>query len=372
MFVLCKQCYTKIFNIIHLCNLAPLYKFTSFAIWLIERKNIHLFKMTLNITIYTKGKDIPDLPGNDIFHSKKLFLIYEATPKHIPYMIVVTDENQEIISYMMATVNKHNLLIPPFFINRCIVYGKGVYPHSKYVKEYLFGQMLHVFTQKVQKNAFVMEFKNLGNALCGYKYFRENNYFPVNWLRVINSLHSQESVNERISPSRVRQITQRLKNGATIEEITSSEEIQELAKLLHKVYATHVRKHFPNVVFFNHMEKYLIKDGEAKIFAVKYKGKIIGGSACIYSNDNAYLWFSGGMRKSYALQYPGVLAVWAALKDAYESGYKHLEFVDVGLPFKKHGYRDFVLRFGGKQSSTRRWFRFRWNWLNKFFIKIYV
>ena len=37
----------------------------------------------------------------------------------------------------------------------------------------------------------------------------------------------------------------------------------------------------------------------------------------------------------------------------------------------KHGYREFVLRFGGKQSSTRRWFLFRWEWLNKLLNKIY-
>lgn len=328
--------------------------------------------MTLNINIYTKGGDIPDLPGNDIFHSKKLFLIYEATPKHKPYMVIATDENQEVVSYMMATVRKNRLLLPPFHINRCVIFGKGVYPNSKYVKEYLFGQMLQHFTKRARKDAFVIEFRDLGNALWGYKYFRENNYFPVNWLRVRNSLHSQASVNDRISPSRIRQIKKGLKNGATIEQITNPEDIKELAKLLHKIYATHIRKHFPNIVFFNHFEKYLIKDGEAKIFAVKYKDKIIGGSACIYSNGNAYLWFSGGMRKTHAPQYPGVLAVWAALKDAYENGYNHLEFVDVGLPFKKHGYRDFVLRFGGKQSSTRRWFRFRWQWLNKLCTKIYV
>ena len=50
----------------------------------------------------------------------------------------------------------------------------------------------------------------------------------------------------------------------------------------------------------------------------------------------------------------------------------YLEFMDVGLPFRRHGYRDFVLRFGGKQSSTRRWFRVSWPWLNKLMVKFYV
>ncbi len=132
-----------------------------------------------------------------------------------------------------------------------------------------------------------------------------------------------------------------------------------------------IRRHFPSRVFFLRMEEEMMKGEQSKIFIVTYKDKIIGGSACIYSEDNAYLWFSGGMRKTYALQYPGILAVWYALFDAKQRGYRHLEFMDVGLPFRKHGYREFVLRFGGKQSSTRRWFRFRWEWLNKLLNKIY-
>lgn len=127
----------------------------------------------------------------------------------------------------------------------------------------------------------------------------------------------------------------------------------------------------PSIKFFQHLENQLTKGQQSKIFIVIYKEKIIGGSACIYSDDSAYLWFSGGMRKTYALQYPGILAVWKALDDAKQRGYRHLEFMDVGLPFRKHGYREFVLRFGGKQSSTRRWFRFRWNWLNRVLIKMY-
>ena len=36
--------------------------------------------MPLKLTTYYHGKDIPDLPGNNTFHSKELFQIYGATP----------------------------------------------------------------------------------------------------------------------------------------------------------------------------------------------------------------------------------------------------------------------------------------------------
>ncbi len=75
--------------------------------------------------------------------------------------------------------------------------------------------------------------------------------------------------------------------------------------------------------------------------------------------ESAYLWFSGGMRKTYAFLYPGVLAVWAALTYALEEGYEHFEFMDAGFHSRSTVTVNFILRFGGKQSSTRRWFRFR-------------
>lgn len=90
--------------------------------------------------------------------------------------------------------------------------------------------------------------------------------------------------------------------------------------MLRHLYSSRIRKHFPNIIFFQHMDTRLIHSRQAKIFIVRYKDKIIGGSACIYSGNDAYLWFSGGMRKTYALQYPGILAVWKALQDAHQNG----------------------------------------------------
>ncbi len=78
------------------------------------------------------------------------------------------------------------------------------------------------------------------------------------------------------------------------------------------------------------------------------------------------------MRKTYALQYR-VYLPYGMLCSMPSSG----DTVTLNLwmsvsPFRKlYGYREFVLRFGGKQSSTRRWFLFRWEWLNKLLNKIY-
>lgn len=326
--------------------------------------------MPLKLTTYHHGSEIPDFPGNNTFHSKELFQIYEETPGYAPVLIVASKDGRPI-ARLLAAIRKSIRLFPPAFIKRCVIYGTGEYLADEPEKEAIFGEMLGHLTAEVMRHSFLIEFRNLENAMFGYKYFRANKYFFINWLRVRNSLHNNINVETRFSPSRLRQIKKGLKNGAKVEEARNIEEIRSFSRMLRHVYSSRIRKYFPNNLFFHHMDTKLIRGQQGKIFIVRYKDKIIGGAACIYSGDNAYLWFSGGMRKTYALQYPGILAVWKALTDAQANGYRHMEFMDVGLPFKKHGYRDFVLRFGGKQSSTKRWFRFRWQWLNNLLIKIY-
>ncbi len=303
--------------------------------------------MPLKLTTYYRGKDIPDLPGTNTFHSKELFQIYESTPGYTPLLIVATEEGRPV-ARLLAAIRKTKKWLPSSLVKQCVVYGAGEFldtslPASKEKEEEIFGEMLEHLTQEASRTCIVR-----------------------------NSLHSTQKAEDRFSPSRIRQIRKGLKNGAKVVEAHTVEEIKEFSRMLHKVYSSRIRRYFPANDFFRHMNSMLIRGKQAKIFIVKYKEKIIGGSVCIYSGENAFIWFSGGMRKTYALQSPGILAVWKALEDAHERGFRHMEFMDVGLPFRKHGYRDFVLRFGGKQSSTRRWFRISWPWLNNLLVKFYV
>ena len=262
-------------------------------------------------------------------------------------------------------------MFPPGIIKRCEVYGTGEYFNNEADKEIIFSDMLQRLTNEALRDSFLIEFRNLEKCHVRIQIFPRQ---PIHRHQL--AAGAQLAAQRRKGGRAFQPVTypankERLKSGAQVREARTKEEILCFAQMLRHVYSSKIRRHFPSIKFFQHLENQLTKGQQSKIFIVIYKEKIIGGSACIYSDDSAYLWFSGGMRKTYALQYPGILAVWKALDDAKQRGYRHLEFMDVGLPFRKHGYREFVLRFGGKQSSTRRWFRFRWNWLNRVLIKMY-
>jgi len=323
----------------------------------------------IRLMTYRRGSTLPDLPGIQLPHSTGLFKVYEQTPGYDPVLIVASIDNRPVAK-LLGVVRRSVRLFPPSLIKRCEVYGTGEYFDETLNREELFGQMLEHLTHEVSGQCFLIEFRNLSTALFGYKHFRRYGYFPINWLRVYNSLHSL-SPEERLEPSRKKQITRALKKGVTISPAETKEETAAFLRILKNNYSSKIRKHFPDLRLFHLLTGQQPDRKTARIFLVKHHGKIIGGSFCMYSGTTVYLCFSVGLRKTYARFSPGTMAVWAAIRHAHEQGYQHFEFVDAGLPFKKTGYRNFILSFGGKQISTRRWFRFRWTWLNNLLFRLY-
>lgn len=322
--------------------------------------------MPLRLSTYYHAEDIPPLPGSKVFHSVEVFRALQHAKGFVPVLLVAYEEGRVVGKLLCIT--RRSLRFRLFF-RKTYVYGTGEYFPSSYSREQIFSELLHCFTDLFKDRSFLLEFRNLEEALFGYRHFRRCGYFPVRWMRVRNSLHGN-CIDKWMSVSRKRQINRGLKSGTEMDVARTEEDVHEFFTLLRRYYSSKIYRYLPGIDFFRSL---LGESSEcAKIFIVRYKGKIIGGSVCLFSGKDAYLLFSGGLRKSYPLQYPGVLAVWNAMVYSHAHGYEHFEFIEAGLPFKKYGYRDFILRFGGKEMSSRRWFRIGWGWLNRLLIRFYV
>lgn len=322
--------------------------------------------MALRLVTYNRAEDVPSLPGTNVFYSVGMFRALQQAKGFRPFLLVAY-EGDNVVGKLLCAV-QHGLRLC-FFFKKTSVYGTGEYFLSSYKKEEIFKELLQYLTSCFKDKSFLLEFRNLEEPLFGYRYFRECGYFPVRWLRVRNSLHGNR-INKWMSESRQRQIARGLKGGAVMDVARDKNDVREFFVLLRRFYSSKIRRYLPDIGFFLSLLEYSAELG--KIFVIRYKGKIIGGSVCLFSGKNVYLIFSGGLRKSYPFLYPGVLAVWNAMLYAHNHKYDHFEFIDAGLPFKKYGYREFILRFGGRQISSRRWFRVRWGWLNRLFVRFYV
>lgn len=325
--------------------------------------------MNIRLTTYCSSDNIPSLPGKNVFHSTAFFHVLERTPGYQP-MLIVAFSGASPVAKLLCVNRPSNIHI--LQMRRCVVYGEGEYfgldeKEKNQVFELMFSHL--VFQQ--QGKTFFIEVRNLSYTLFGYRIFREHNFFPVKWLRIRNSIH-KEKFDKWMDVTRRRQLEYGQKSGATMEVVRNEADVITLANLLKRYYSSKVRQYFPDVRFFIQVYREIVSEGMGDIFVVRYKGKIIGGAVCFYDEEKAYLLFSGGLNKTYYAQYPGALAVWKAMLRAKEIGKLHFEFINVGLPFKKYGFRNFLLRFGGQQSSIRRWYRCKWRWLNQLLTYIYV
>ena len=312
----------------------------------------------MKTTIYEHTADLPLLPRGNYFHSAELMALCEQTPRHKPYMVVVSDDDGRVVAHMLAVRRYRAAWLPPYLYMHLQILGEGVYEGDR--DERLFGAMVQAITERMQNKVLYMEFSNMSQKMFGYGSLRSAGFFPVRWMNVHNSLHSR-TPEERISQRQLKRVENGMHHGATTKEVETAEEFRSFSKLLRHHNWLKPRRFIPPDSFF----KGMMEAGHCKLFITQYREKTIGCSVCVYSEGDAYLWYSASRRKSFATLHPNAVTFWNTIKHAHSSGCQHIRFMDVGLPFRKNPYRDFILSFGGKEVSTFRWFRISIRWVNR-------
>lgn len=322
----------------------------------------------LKTTIYRKVEDLPPLDDANFFHSTRLFQMTRETPRQKPYIVVVTNAEGEVLSHMLGIVRFRTFLFP--LLVHCRVLGEGVYYKESGARsqerDQLFGLMLEALTKALSNRTSYLEVSNLSQKMTGYKQLKQQHFFPVHWMSIHNSLHSH-APEERIGERLQKRIDNARLKGVTTNEVQTEDDFKAFSKLLRKHYFWKPRRYIPDDQFFRN----IMSSEDGRLFVTKYRQRVIGCAAIVYSEGNAYLWYSAFRRKSYIHVHPDVMTIWDAMQDCYQRGCDHMCFMDVGLPFQKNPFREFILRFGGKEQSTFRWFRFGIRWINQILSWLY-
>lgn len=319
---------------------------------------------TTSVKIYSRYDKLPALTEGSFMHSSRLFGFLERISGYTPYMIVVSDAAGAELCHLLAIVRRRGSWMPPYLYSHCRIYGEGVYTQYDDRNEELFDIMLHALTNRMSLRCLYVEFSNLGSKMFAYKYFKRQNYFAVHWMDVHNSLHSH-TPEERLSDKMTNRINGAYGSGVTAGP-ASPDDIDECLRMLKNFYKIRLRRYCPPGNLF----KILEASGDGKIFATKYKGHVIGTATCLMSEGNAYMGYLACSNR-FPLQHAKTMTVWSAIKYAESIRCEHIYFLDVGLPFRKNPYRDFILKFGGKPTSTNRWFHFNISIINKVLKWIY-
>jgi len=324
----------------------------------------------MKVTIYEETSQLPELlPNTGYFHSRELMELCELTPRHRPFMAVVSNEEGETVASLLAVERSRRSWLPPYLYRHVRILGEGAYqeetesatpPSDPLSKNMLFSMMIDALTRRLGQRTLYMEVSNLSQKMFGYAPLRAAGYFPVKWMSIHNSLHSK-TPEERISQRQLKRIKYGVEHGVTTKAVETDKEFKAFMRLLRRHHWLKPRRFVPDKIFFRSM----MEQQRCTLFISQYNGHVVGASCLVYADGDAYLWYSASRRKSFAALHPNAVTYWNTIQYAYKRGCKHIRFMDVGLPFRRNIYRDFILSFGGKEVSTFRWFRISIRWVNR-------
>ena len=185
------------------------------------------------IHIISKQKDLPELDNSNFFHSRQLFEIVKQTPRQRPYMVVATASDGRVLAHMLATVRYRTLWVPPYIYTHCRILGEGVYTynHEGYSEYELFGQMLNALRSHIGYHVLYIEVSNLSEKMFAYRELKQQEFFPVRWMSIHNSLHSH-TPEERISERLQHHIKNAYDKGVVTNEVKTEDDMRQFFKLL--------------------------------------------------------------------------------------------------------------------------------------------
>lgn len=324
-------------------------------------------KEEVSIRLISHESELPDIASHNFFHSVDFFRILEATPMQEPCMAIAEDGTGHVVAHMLTTIFFHRSLLPPIVYLHGRVYSEGEYDEGV-DKSYIFGRFLSEVTARFNNRlCLYIEFSHLSNKMFGYEAFRANGYFPIQWQEIHNSLHSLSPA-DRLSEKAQHRIAQAQQSGLTAcVALAESNELVQAAQLLRRHFRFKPRRTVPNIKEL----RLLVGSGQGKVFVSKHGERVVATCVCIYSGGNAYMWYLAYSKKRRKALSPMSHTVWTVLDDAHKAGYRHLYFLDAGLPFEHSAMREFILSFGGKPVTKFRWFRTPISWLNRIFSWLY-
>ena len=158
-------------------------------------------------------------------------------------------------------------------------------------------------------------------------------------------IHIHCKADHQMSERRQRELKRAIKNGATVAEAQTEQEIRTWYQILNRLYREKVRTPLFSEEFF--LQFY--RNGVGKYLLVKADDKVIGGMMCpILDGKAIYEWYVCGLDEEYRELSPSVVATAAAINYAKVHGLPLFDFMGAGQPDVPYGVRDFKLEFGGE------------------------
>ena len=295
-------------------------------------------------------KFIQGQEDSNYFQSYEFYALTLEASDFQPVLIMALLDGQ-IIGSLLGVIQTNGKGIKSYLSRRLIIWGGPLVHHDFKDQDLVFSKLIDALKEFASGHAIYIEFRNMSNLKDQHHLFNDAGFTYRDHLNYLVKTDDLEAVRKRVSKSRYRQIKTSLKNGATIEEAQSEQDIVDFYSILQDLYRTKVKKPIPSMNLFLKFWK----SNSAKCFLVKKENEVIGGIVCPVHKETIYEWYVCGLDNKYKGINPSVLATWAPIEWAAQNKLKTFDFMGAGSPEQDYGVRTFKSRFGGEEVCYGRY-----------------
>lgn len=239
-------------------------------------------------------------------------------------------------------VQKDGGKLKQFFSRRAIITGGPLLADD--ITDEELSALLNALKTRVGQKAIYVEIRNFNDYGRWHKVYKDCGFNYEQHLNYLVDCSSEEKAWSMLKENRKRQIKKAIKEGVSIEEAGSENDVLKFYAIVKELYLKKVKKPLFPAEFF----QTFYRNQVGKIFLVRCSGMIVGGILCpVLDHRTIYEWFVCGEDLEYRTKYPSVMATWAAIDYATKNSIKCFDFMGAGKPDKEYGVREFKSKFGG-------------------------
>jgi len=312
------------------------------------------------IKIYTTFSDIALKQWDELARSSDVASFFQtadcyefyATLTFLSPFVYGVSEDDKLVGLICGYIISDGNIVKRFFSRRAIVPG-GVLLNASITAEAL-NYLLSYAVQTLSKKSIYLEIRNYNNYDAYSSVFKRNGFQYQPHLNFHLATSSIDIALKNLNTTKRRDVKLSKKEGVVWEETIYEADIEAYYKILSTLYKTKIKIPLFPFEFF----KKIVEFPHAKLFIVKHKGCVIGGSVCVLlHNRTVYEWFVCGHETAPHNTFPSTVATWAGIEYAALNGYEKFDMMGAGKPDEGYGVREFKSKFGGELVEHGRFLR---------------
>ena len=293
---------------------------------------------------------VEESPVATWFQTPEAYLFFSLLNEIWAPFVVAIENESGLRGVAVGIIQKDGGKLKQFLSRRAIIMGGPVLADDITNEELAF--LLNAISKHLQGKAIYIETRNFNDYGRWRPVFEANGFGYDPHLNFHVHCDNWEEVERRIGKHRRRYIRLSIREGVTVVESPSLDQVRQYYAILEDLYRTKVKMPLYPWHFFEQ----LYKLDTSRFILIEYDGQIIGGSVCVCLNDRGvYEWFACGKDGVYKNVHPSSMTKYAGMKFAHDHHYPIFDMMGAGKPDEKYGVRDFKAEFGGEMVEHGRY-----------------